>query len=243
MGQFSKVYSGIERKTNMPCAIKVVNKAMLNDVEREMLRSEIKIVALIEHPNIVHFSNVIQSADYAYIISELMTGGDLYQYMDKHTRLSENQAALVIYYLLESIKYLHECGIVHRDIKPDNILVETVDDGEDEQIVNIKLIDFGLSKVILPDQQLIDQCGTLSYVAPEVLLHYGYGKEVDLWSVGIIMHFMYFSTYYINRLSGKLPFDSRDRMSIVEQTLNSRVNLNDKCWNLISPSGTFCNSI
>ena len=96
--------------------------------------------------------------------------------------------------MLEAIRYLHGCGVVHRDIKPENILVETVQQGGEEKIVNIKLIDFGFSRVVLPNQVLMEQCGTLSYVAPEVLLKHGYGKEVDLWSVGIVMHLMYHSS-------------------------------------------------
>lgn len=193
VGQFSKVFSGLDKHSGQQCAVKIVSKTALNDTERDMLRHELTIVPHVYHPNIVRFSSVIQSAHYAYILSELVSGGELYSYITRHRWLDENQAALVIYYLLEAIRYLHECGIVHRDIKPENILVETeTKEGiiEEEKIVNIKLIDFGLSRAMLPNQVLIEQCGTLSYVAPEVLLKKGYGKEVDLWSVGIIMHLM-----------------------------------------------------
>ena len=193
VGQFSKVFRGLDRRDGSPCAVKIVNKAVLNDVEREMLRNEMAIVPHVHHPNIVRFSKVIQTAQSAFLISELVGGGELYAFIAKHNWIDEDQAALVVYYLLEAIRYLHRCGIVHRDIKPENVLVEVVQRPgfvEDERIVNVKLIDFGLSRVMLPNQVLLEQCGTLSYVAPEVLLKYGYGKEVDLWSVGVIMHLM-----------------------------------------------------
>ncbi len=227
VGRFSKVYSGVDKRNDRPCAVKIVNKAALNDVEREMLRSEVSIVPNVHHPNIVQFTSVIQSAHYTYIISELVRGGELYSLIMRQT-LAEDQAALVVYYLLEAIRYLHSCGIVHRDIKPENILVETATHGGEERIVNIKLIDFGLSRVVLPNQVLMEQCGTLAYVAPEVLLKHGYGKEVDLWSVGVVMHLM---------LRGRLPFDSRERNAIVDHTIYSDIDFSDPSWTQVSLSG------
>ncbi len=190
VGQFSKVYAGVDRKSGAGCAVKIVNKAMLNDIEGEMLRSEISIVPLLHHPNVVRFSAIAQSATHACFVSELVSGGELFSYISRRQRLAEDEASLVVYYLLEAIRYMHGTGIVHRDLKPENVLVETTGEAEEERILNVKIIDFGLSKVTLPNQVLTDQCGTLSYVAPEVLLKYGYGKEVDLWSVGIVMYLM-----------------------------------------------------
>ncbi len=158
-----------------------------------MLRNELAIVPHVHHPNVVRFSRVIQTAQHAFLISELIEGGELYAFIKKHNSIDEDQAALVVYYLLEAVRYLHRCGIVHRDIKPENVLVEVETlPGilKEQRIVNVKLIDFGLSRVILPGQVLKEQCGTLSYVAPEVLLKNGYGNEVDLWSIGVIMHLL-----------------------------------------------------
>lgn len=93
--------------------------------------------------------------------------------------------------LLESVAYLHDLGIVHRDLKPENILCG--DDAEE-----VKIADFGLSKMISPTEKMMDPCGSLSYIAPEVLAMTGYGKEVDLWSVGVILVLL---------VCGQLPFD------------------------------------
>jgi len=186
LGKFSRVYSGMDNTTGKQCAIKVVDKTVLNEVEREMLRYEISIVQEVNHPNIIKFWRITESGNYACFISELVTGGELYNYIAERQKLKEEETALVIYYLLEAIRYLHSRGIVHRDLKPENVLLEL----SQGRIRNIKIIDFGLSKNILPGQSLIEQCGTLAYVAPEVLLKYGYGTQADLWSIGVIMYLM-----------------------------------------------------
>jgi serine/threonine protein kinase len=81
---------------------------------------------------------------------------------------------------------LHQCGIVHRDLKPENILIEK--DIETEEIIKIKITDFGLSKIVVPNEIMMESCGTPAYVAPEVLLKKGYRKEVDMWSAGVIFY-------------------------------------------------------
>eukprot|EP01022_Parablepharisma_sp_SALTPOND_P015973 TRINITY_DN2296_c0_g1_i1.p6 TRINITY_DN2296_c0_g1~~TRINITY_DN2296_c0_g1_i1.p6 ORF type:complete len:199 (+),score=16.95 TRINITY_DN2296_c0_g1_i1:4892-5488(+) len=191
-----------------------------------MLRNEIGIVGTISHPSIVRFYSVVQSLTHVYFISELVPGGELSQYISMHKRLPEDQAAVVVYYLLEAVRYMHDNGVVHRDLKPENVMLELSENKE--RIQSVKIIDFGLSRVILPGELMLEQCGTLTYIAPEVLLKYGYGKEVDLWSIGIIL-------YYI--LRGQLPYDAKDRMMIVNKILNSKIDLNEEYWRLISPEG------
>ena len=187
-GKFSQVYSAIDNLTEMQCAVKIINKGRLNDIESEMLRYEISIVQEVDHPNILKFWRITQSGNYAIFISELITGGELYSYIAERQKLREEEAALVVYYLLEAVQYLHTRGIVHRDLKPENVLLDLNSDS----IKNIKIIDFGLSKTILPTQHLTEQCGTLAYVAPEVLLNQAYGIQADIWSIGVIMYLMYY---------------------------------------------------
>ena len=97
--------------------------------------------------------------------------------------------------LSQAIKYLHERGIVHRDLKPENIMMKSITSDDD-----IKIGDFGLSKFTAPEEIMKLPCGTLAYVAPEVLQMKGYSKEVDLWSIGVILFVL---------IRGKLPFDSK----------------------------------
>ena len=82
--------------------------------------------------------------------------------------------------------YLQQCGVVHRDLKPENILIEK--DKDTEEICQIKITDFGLSKIAVPNEIMFESCGTPAYVAPEVLLKNGYTREVDMWSLGIIFY-------------------------------------------------------
>lgn len=180
------MYSGTDHGSGKQCAVKVVDKAVLNEIEREMLRYEISIVLEVDHPNILKFWRITESGNYACFVSELIAGGELYTYIAEKQKLREDEAALVVYYLLEAVRYLHSRGIVHRDLKPENVLL----DFRNDKIKSIKIIDFGLSKSILPGQSLMEQCGTLAYVAPEVLLKHGYGTQADLWSIGVIMYLM-----------------------------------------------------
>ena len=115
-----------------------------------------------------------------------------------------------------AIFYLHSFGIAHRDLKPENILMTTSEDD-----AKPKLVDFGLSKIIGPKETCSDPFGTLSYVAPEVLLQKPYDKRVDLWSLGVIIYLL---------LSGTLPFDDDDDREIARQTIHDPVDFSYQTW-------------
>ncbi len=115
-----------------------------------------------------------------------------------------------------AIYYLHSFGIAHRDLKPENILMTTTEDDAQP-----KLVDFGLSKIIGPGETCNDPFGTLSYVAPEVLLQKPYNKMVDLWSLGVIVYLL---------LSGTLPFDDDDDREIARQTIHDPVDFSYHVW-------------
>jgi serine/threonine protein kinase len=144
----------------------------------------------------------------------------------------------VIRPLLESVAYLHDLGIVHRDLKPENILCG-------ENLEDLKIADFGLSKMILPTEKMDSACGTLSYVAPEVLTLQGYGREADLWSVGGTHSLTYLLTYLLTHslthsvimfllLCGKLPFDGDDQSEIIRLTVQADLKTNPNVWNKLS---------
>lgn len=105
-----------------------------------------------------------------------------------------------MYQLIEAIQYIQIAGVVHRDLKPENILIEK--DPRTEEVIQIKVTDFGLSKIVIPDEVMIESCGTPAYVAPEVLLKKGYRKQVDMWSAGVIFYTL---------VCRQLPFQSQDR--------------------------------
>lgn len=208
-GRFSKVYEATNKATGSVVAVKLITKADLKDVrctrasfvcvcddrccgsprlclqnERELLRTEIAVLKLVKHPHIVRLEDVFETPQTIYIVMERVKGGELFHRIVGRPRFTEPEARALVIPLLQAVAYIHGMGIIHRDIKPENILCGN-------SLTDIKLADFGLSKLVTPQEIMKMACGTLSYVAPEVLTMKGYGKEADLWSVGVILYLMY----------------------------------------------------
>ena len=215
-GKFSDVYAAVELQTDFRWAIKMVDKKRLNEAEKEMLRSEIAIMRLLNHPNVVEMKEVFEDKNKMYVVMELVEGGELFDRIRRKKVFSEFMTYHMTKQLLEITKYLHDVGIVHRDIKPENILLS-----DESEIPTIKLADFGLSQLIAPNDNLMIPCGTLGYVAPEVLQMLPYTKQVDMWSIGAVTYLM---------LRGKLPFDSKDKAVIMSQTIECAVDVSGPYW-------------
>ena len=196
-GIFGSVKLGVEKKTNQRVAIKIIKKNKAKESDIELVRNEIDIMKLCYHPYVVHLLDHFENGEYIFIVMEYIKGGSLTDYMKSQKfNFTERRAAELIYQLAKGIKYLHKYGIIHRDLKPDNImLTEASDKG------NIKIMDFGLSKILGKKEKSTDGFGTLTFVSPEVLIRKPYNKEVDIWSLGVILYLM---------LSGDLPFDDPD---------------------------------
>ncbi|EUD65412.1 CAMK protein kinase [Plasmodium inui San Antonio 1] len=220
-GKFSTVYRGINKQTNTEFAIKVIDKRSVSIYEKELLRSEISILRLLRHPNVIYLKEIINTKETLYISMELVKGGELYDFLLTETRLSEIHANKIVTQLIKTVAYLHRCGIIHRDIKPENILL--TDKSRDAQI---KLTDFGLSTLCAPNELLKEPCGTLAYVAPEVITLQGYNHKVDAWSIGIILYLL---------LSGKLPFPINKNTEMNIQK-NYVLSFKDHIWKSISSS-------
>lgn len=170
-----------------------------------------------QHPNIIRLLDIFESQDYIYIVMEHLSGGDLFNYLEKRSfTCSEDRARELSHQLSTALYYLHSFGVAHRDLKPENILMSNDSDTSD-----CKIVDFGLSKIIGPSQTSLDPFGTLSYVAPEVLLQKPYGKEVDVWSLGVITYLM---------LARVLPFDDEDEKEIARQTIQDAVDFSFSPW-------------
>ncbi len=217
-GRFSVVCECVHKQTGIHCAVKIIDKATIEPEEKSLLRTEIAVLKLVDHPNIIRLEGLYESKNYIYIVMEMLKGGELFERIVGRPRFSELEAAKLMKPLMESVAYLHDLGIVHRDLKPENILCgENLDD--------LKIADFGLSKMILPKEKMDAACGTLSYVAPEVLTMQGYGKEADLWSVGVILFLV---------LCGKLPFDGEDHNEIIRSTIQADLKVNPNVWHKLS---------
>jgi hypothetical protein len=217
-GKFGVVNLGIHKKTGQQVAIKILNKENIKTAEdKELVRIEIGILKLCHHPNIVRLLDHLENNDYIYIITEYIEGGTLGQYFKKKKfNFSERQATNIMMQIANGVKYLQQYGIVHRDLKPDNIMITQQND-----YGVIKIMDFGLSKIVSPNERMVDGYGTLSYVAPEVLLRTPYNKEVDIWSLGVILFYM---------LSGKLPFRGRKEQEVAEKIVYDPLEFDEDDW-------------
>lgn len=215
-GKFSDVFLGISQRSGRQHAVKIIDKAELSDEEKEFLRTEVAILRLVHHPCIVELVDLIETQKRTYIVMELLEGGELFDYISGRSRFTEMEAYYFMKQLVLGIKYLHSAGIAHRDLKPENVLLvkkqekgDTI--GPDFQV---KLTDFGLSKMVAPKQILSLPCGTISYVAPEILKECGYGIEADMWSMGVIMYLV---------IRGKLPFDDDRKDALIHAIVHEDI--------------------
>ena len=162
-------------------AVKLIWKKTMEEDDFDLIRREIEILKLCQHPNIIRLIDVFESSDFYYIVMELLKGGDLSGYWEKRNyRISEMRTCTIIHSLATALYYLHHYGIVHRDLKLDNILM--ADETEDS---DVKIVDFGLSKMIGPGEKCKEPYGTLGYAAPEIFKGKPYDKSVDVWSLGM----------------------------------------------------------
>lgn len=161
--------------------------------------------------------DIVDCQNAVYMVLEMMRGGDLISRIEAKTRLSEPSSKLLFLQICHAVKYLHDKGITHRDIKPDNILLATNDD---ETLV--KVSDFGLSKFVAKGSIMKTLCGTPYYLAPEVLSTKGegtYNKKVDIWSLGVVLYAWYKLSFYsfVNYLLTICNFQPERTTSIHER--------------------------
>jgi carbon catabolite-derepressing protein kinase len=144
-------------------------------------------------------------------VMEMCAGGDLLNYVRKRRRLKEDAARHIFRQIVEGLGHIHSRSIVHRDIKLDNILL----DGRG----NMKIADFGVSKVVVKGETMHEQCGTPAYIAPEILLDKGYdGFGVDLWSAGVVLFAM---------LYGSVPFKANNMTDLHQLIIKGKYTLKD----------------
>ena len=221
-GRYGVVNLGIQKNNGQLVAIKVINKKNVKTVEdKELVKFEIGILKQCHHPNIVHLFDYLENMDHIFIIMEYIEGDNLTQYIKKHNNdLSEMHIGHIMSQISNAIKYLHQYGIVHRDLKTDNIMIENKTNN-----ITVKIMDFGLSKIVSPREKMTEGYGTLYYIAPEVLLKKPYNKEIDIWSMGIILYFL---------LCGYLPFRGKNENIIAEKIVYEPVEFENNEWEIRS---------
>jgi serine/threonine protein kinase len=214
-GKFGLVKLGINKETKQKVAVKIMNKNNMDSSDLELVRTEIEILKICQHPYIIKLYDVFENIDYIYIIMEYCSGGDLFSFIQKRNyMLKEEKVVVIMYKLCKAVYYVHSYGIAHRDIKPENVLLTSESEDAD-----IRLLDFGLSKIVGPNQKCTEPYGTLTYCAPEIILDKPYLKTVDSWSLGVMTYLM---------LSGSLPFSGKNEHEIAKNVVYSKVDFERK---------------
>jgi len=219
-GAFSIVYLAVQKASGVQYAVKVINKKDLGKDYEKNLKMEVDILKKVNHPNIIALKELFDTPDKLYLIMELVTGGELFDKIVEKGSYTESEAGQLVRKIVSAVDYLHNLGIVHRDLKPENLLLKRADND-----LEIAIADFGLSKIVGQQMMMQTACGTPSYVAPEVLNASGYGKEVDMWSIGVI-------TYIL--LCGFPPFYGDTVPEIFEQIMEANFDYPEEYWGSVS---------
>ena len=221
-GKFGLVKLGINKMTKEKVAIKIMDKSKMDTSDIGLVRTEIEILKICQHPNIIRLYDIFENVDYLYIIMEYCPGGDLFGYLEKRKfKISEERASIIMHKMCAAVYYIHKYGIVHRDLKPENVLMTSKNDDSD-----IRILDFGLSKMIGPNEKCTEPYGTLTYCAPEIIIDEPYNQSVDMWSLGVMTYLM---------LSGRLPFNAEDETDIARQVAFDEPDfVKNPCWGKIS---------
>ncbi|KAI1774054.1 Pkinase-domain-containing protein [Hypoxylon cercidicola] len=185
-GHFAEVCLCVEKSTGQRYAVKIFTKNPSIDERSKTdgLQQEIAVLMGVSHPNVLCLKDTFNEKNAVYLVLELAPEGELFNYIVMKQKLSEAESRKLFTQLFQGIKYLHDRNIVHRDVKPENILLVDKD-------LHVKLADFGLAKIIGEESFTTTLCGTPSYVAPEILAegrHRKYSKAVDIWSLGVVLY-------------------------------------------------------
>ena len=222
IGRNSHVNLGIQKSTGDLVAIKIKKKDE-SKKEEELVRYEIDILKFCHHKNIVHLIDYFETIENIIIVLNYVEGCTFGNYLKENNfNLKESKASNIVLQIAKGLKYLHNFGIVHRDLKPDNILITKKN--EDSEI-EVKIMDFGLSKIVSSEEKLNEGFGTLYYAAPEIIQNNPYNKEIDVWSLGVILFYMFTGCY---------PFKGKDEEEIEEKIINEPVEFKDGEWELIT---------
>ena len=212
-GSYGKVFKAREISTGRVIAVKKMSIGDSQSKYNKIIK-EINLLKSLDHPNIVKYYDFFQEEEYIYLMMEYLEGCTLKQYIKNNENISEDNARIIIKQLLTALSYLHyTCDICHRDVKPENIMFK-----EKNDINHLKLLDFGLSLDSFESKKHLENCGTLVYMAPELLINnIKYTKGVDVWSVGIIL--------YMLLMKGKNPFYNKgdSRETIIKNIRNNNV--------------------
>ncbi|XP_068629371.1 ribosomal protein S6 kinase beta-2 isoform X1 [Battus philenor] len=192
-------------------AMKVLKKASIvrNQKDTAHTKAERNILEAVKHPFIVELVYAFQTGGKLYLILEYLSGGELFMHLEREGIFLEDTACFYLSEIILALEHLHSLGIIYRDLKPENVLLDAQG--------HVKLTDFGLCKEHIQEGIVTHTfCGTIEYMAPEILTRSGHGKAVDWWSLGALMYDM---------LIGQPPFTGENRTKTIEKILKGKLML------------------
>lgn len=205
-GSFAEVKLACHLHTGVWVAVKVLERGEKND---SVIMTEIDIIKSLDHPNIIKLFHIIETREHTYMVMEHAAGGDLVSHIEKVGCLQEEETHRIFTQMVCAVNYCHENSIAHRDIKPDNILL----DGKG----SVKLCDFGLAIKVTSGQRFKGFCGTLEYCAPEIFTDMEYDAQAnDIWSLGVVLYTM---------VTGRFPFEAKTYSQMKEKMLNPKYSI------------------
>eukprot|EP00292_Cryptomonas_paramecium_P005260 CAMPEP_0113693906 /NCGR_PEP_ID=MMETSP0038_2-20120614/19947_1 /TAXON_ID=2898 /ORGANISM="Cryptomonas paramecium" /LENGTH=436 /DNA_ID=CAMNT_0000616075 /DNA_START=53 /DNA_END=1359 /DNA_ORIENTATION=- /assembly_acc=CAM_ASM_000170 len=225
-GSYATVKVATEVKSQRSFAVKIFDR-MNQEFSPKLLEQEIETMKTLQHPNIVQFIDFYQDKRKAYLLLELVDGGTVLDRILANEFFSEKDAACVTVDVVNALHFLHNMGVSHRDLKPQNLLYASADPSSPD-FNTVKVADFGS---FYGDQSVMSTvCGTAEYLAPEMLDQLqgggsGYGPEVDLWSLGVCVYGM---------LCGFAPFFDESRPALFQKIKKGKVNFPLPYWEHVS---------
>ncbi|CAH2063155.1 unnamed protein product [Thlaspi arvense] len=199
-GSFAVVWLAKHRSSGLEVAVKEIDKKLLSPKVRDNLLKEISILSTIDHPNIIRFYEAIETGDKIFLVLEYCSGGDLAGYINLHGKVSEAVAKHFMRQLALGLQVLQEKHFIHRDLKPQNLLLSS-----EEVTPLLKIGDFGFARSLTPESMAETFCGSPLYMAPEIIRNQKYDAKADLWSAGAIL---------FQLVTGKPPFDGTNHIQL-----------------------------
>ncbi|XP_068649810.1 serine/threonine-protein kinase ATG1a-like [Aristolochia californica] len=206
-GSFAVVWRSRHRSLGVEVAVKEIDKKQLSSKVNESLLNEINILRQIKHPNIIRLHDAIQTEDKIYLVLEYCVGGDLGAYIQRFGRVSDTTAKHFMRQLATGLQVLQENHLIHRDLKPQNLLLSSTLEN-----AVLKIGDFGFARYLTPQCLADTLCGSPLYMAPEIIQNQKYDAKADLWSVGAIL---------FELVMGKPPFDGNNQFQLFQNILTS----------------------
>ncbi|XP_022918996.2 serine/threonine-protein kinase SIK2 isoform X1 [Onthophagus taurus] len=233
-GNFAVVKLARHRITKTEVAIKIIDKSQLDASNLQKVYREVDIMKRLDHPHIIKLYQVMETKNMIYLVSEYASQGEIFDYIARYGRMTEEQARGKFWQILSAVEYCHSRNIVHRDLKAENLLLDSNN--------KIKIADFGFSNYFKTGGQLSTWCGSPPYAAPEVFEGKKYtGPEIDIWSLGVVLYVL---------VCGALPFDGCSLQALRDRVLSGRFRIpyfmSSDCESLIrkmlvlEPSKRYC---